>query len=157
MGKRRAKTLPRRVILLDFDGVMNSHWSMAQYGTHLKFSPQAVAALNTILAHAPDAEVVVSSDWRYSRDLPTLQKVLDDQGVVGARVVGMTPKWIYDRGEENRRWLEAQPKDRPIRFIALDDDAEGSEWMGERFILIDARCGLTEAHVGRALELLRRA
>jgi hypothetical protein len=154
---RRARPKPRQVIFLDFDGVLNCQWSMAKYGTHLTFDEGSVAALNAILAHAHEAEVVISSSWRYNRTLPVLQVVLDHQGVVGARVTDMTTKWGKDRGSEIKTWLDAQPKDRPIRFIALDDDAEGSEWMGERFIQIDSTCGLRDKHVTRALELLRRA
>lgn len=52
-----------KLIFLDVDGVLNRHEAHENgyNGTH----PECVAALNDLLAMAPDAKLVIISSWRY--------------------------------------------------------------------------------------------
>ena len=146
--------ISRKIIFLDIDGTLNSKESMAEHGTCFTFGASCVAALNAIIAGCPGVEIVISSDWKYSHTLLELRIVLLQQGIIGAQVVDITPKWGETRGAEIRSWLNRQPKNTAFRFVALDDDSSGMKWMGKKFIKIDSTRGLQNEHIARALELL---
>jgi hypothetical protein len=118
----------RRVIFLDFDGVVVTRRgprskAEADRGRLLP-DPALVALLNQIVA-ATDARVVVSSTWRLGRTVEDLQGLLDDAGFVG-RVIDVTP-WGVDgrhveRGYEIHDWLSRHPE--VDSFVVLDDDSD---------------------------------
>jgi len=71
-----------------------------------------VALLNEIVAQS-QADVVVSSSYRYGKTIADLQSVLEAVGFNG-RVIGKTPTDMLgaSRGEEIAAWLEQM---RPMR------------------------------------------
>lgn len=69
-----------KVLFLDFDGVLNSHRFMledrSQYKTGVVgLDPKAMAHVNYICGKT-DAEIVVSSSWRYGHSLSELRDIL---------------------------------------------------------------------------------
>jgi hypothetical protein len=97
------------------------------------FDPKAVKVLNKIL-EATDAEIVISSDWRFDGDLELLQQVYRDCGVIKVPI-GMTTKgpvrspddfpWFIVTELEQTRSLEILRylRDHPeiTKWVAVDD------------------------------------
>jgi hypothetical protein len=97
------------------------------------FDPKAVKVLNKIL-EATDAEIVISSDWRFHGDLELLQQVYRDCGVIKVPI-GMTTKgpvrspddfpWFIVTELEQTRSLEILRylRDHPeiTKWVAVDD------------------------------------
>jgi hypothetical protein len=97
------------------------------------FDPKAVKVLNKIL-EATDAEIVISSDWRFHGDLELLQQVYLDCGVIKVPI-GMTTKgpvrspddfpWFIVTELEQTRSLEILRylRDHPeiTKWVAVDD------------------------------------
>ena len=86
-----------------------------------------MAALNW-LTEIADAQIVVSSVWRYRGDLAERLR----QGGVRARVIGTTPTLATTvstptRGAEIMAWLQCHAS-RP--FVILDDDRDMDDLIG---------------------------
>jgi hypothetical protein len=132
-----------KCIFLDHDGVI---CLPEQFGRRRKFTPsdgwksvfdgfdpKAVKVLNKIL-EATDAEIVISSDWRFHGDLELLQQVYRDCGVIKVPI-GMTTKgpvrspddfpWFIVTELEQTRSLEILRylRDHPeiTKWVAVDD------------------------------------
>src|SRR5713101_2329269 len=76
----------RRVIFLDIDGVLAPIRRWDRYGD---LDPACIQVLNGIVARA-EANVVVSSTWRYGKTAPELQEMLEAEGFKGC-VLDKTP------------------------------------------------------------------
>jgi len=148
----------RRLIFLDFDGVLNSHqWmlrraeSKRERGAVLGLDPAAVGLLNQLLDRSR-AKVVVSSTHRLA-GLPHCKRLLKSTGFTG-EVIGATPVLDMLRGLEIQAWLDAQvARD---RFVILDDDAQDMAHLREHLIQTGFHAGLTQAHVDEAVTRLRQ-
>ena len=88
------------------------------------FDPECVAILNRILATTL-ADIVVTSDWKHSKNLTDIGDFYAAQGVI-KRPIGCTPslKIAYDtlqqqRAAEIAHWVETYPG--IDRWIAVDD------------------------------------
>lgn len=150
---------PLRIVFLDFDGVLNSEaWFRRQYvqtgsaqggwrGSAL--DPGAIVLLNQLLARS-GAACVITSVWRY-RGVRSCRDVLRRRGFAG-RVLGVTPHLDAERGHEIQAWLDHVS--RPVeRFVILDDDSDMAH-LYHRLVQTDARLGLTQDHVDRAVRML---
>jgi hypothetical protein len=137
----------RRVIFLDFDGVVAPIRRWDRYGD---LDRACIQVLNEIVASS-GADVVVSSTWRHGKSVAELQAILDAEGFVG-RVVGKTPSDIRGayRGDEIAAWLADQPVG---GFVIIDDHADMGELRSQLVLTQPAR-GLQPADVSRALALL---
>lgn len=147
-----------RIVFLDFDGVLNSHAFVArrpieEHGKHIGLDPLAIERLNRLLREA-SAEVVVSSTWRHRRDCAQLQTVLTEKGFVG-KVLGKTPRYLKNRGEEIQAWLYDAPNYgiEVESFVILDDDSDMAHLM-DRLIKTTFDDGLLDEHVDRAVTML---
>src|SRR5438034_9335763 len=91
-----------RVIFLDIDGVLAPIRSWDRYGD---LDPACIQVLNEIVARG-QADVIVSSTWRYGKTVAELQEMLEAQGFTGS-VVDTTRTGTpgADRGEEIAAWL----------------------------------------------------
>ena len=78
--------MTRRVIFLDFDGVLAPIRTWDRYGD---LEPACIDVLNEIIART-GADVVVSSTWRHGTTVSELQAMLDAHGFAG-RVLDTTP------------------------------------------------------------------
>lgn len=103
-----------------------------------------------------DAKIVVSSSWRFS-GLEWMQTILKLAGVK-AEVIGITPsirkeKYGDERGCEIKEWTVRNSFDG--QFVIFDDDADMlPEQKENNFVQTDQWCGLTEADIAKAKELL---
>jgi len=114
--------MPMKIIFLDIDGVLNSRNTtrMTSWG-----STFVEDALIRNLKHVIDetgAEVVLSSNWRYDRDDPSLNmeflELRDELARYGICFYGFTPE-LHDRGKDIDQWVKEHPK--TTNFVILDD------------------------------------
>jgi HAD domain in Swiss Army Knife RNA repair proteins len=139
----------RRVIFLDIDGVLAPIRQWDRYGD---LDPECIRVLNEIVAQA-EADVVVSSTWRYGKTAPELQEMLDAQGFKG-RVLDKTPTGERgaDRGEEIAAWLAEHAVG---GYVIIDDHADMGA-LHTHLVLTHPAHGLRPADAPRAIELLLR-
>lgn len=120
----------RRIIFLDFDGVLNSHpgkLTVRETPEGLALCPENIACLNHLIENT-GAEVVVSSQWREGREPQELQDILDRCGFQGT-IAGKTPDLTQKtpgglllarpRGDEIQAWLDIAGE---VSFVILDDE-----------------------------------
>jgi HAD domain in Swiss Army Knife RNA repair proteins len=131
----------RRVIFLDFDGVLAPIRQWDRYGD---LEPACIQVL---------ADVVVSSTWRYGKSVAELQALLEAAGFIGS-VVDKTPAGPLgaNRGEEIAGWLAENSVD---GYVIIDDHVAMGE-LRARLVLTHPGRGLQPADVPRALALLMR-
>lgn len=158
----------RRIVFLDFDGVLNnSEWlfSSPPEPPQAALNPAAVALVNKICRDG-QASVVLSTAWRMHYPQVELEGFLRSLGFTGA-VVGRTPslnvvsatnkaryakyKTYVQRGFEVEAWLSR--RDDIESFVILDDLDEFEQFTG-RHILTDMDEGLVDRHVAVALDIL---
>lgn len=149
-----------KVIFCDIDGVLNTGRNSRRQGKPRPWDPEAVAALNHIIA-VTNAKIVVSSAWRISgrhpdEILPTseLDALFTIEGLPPGTVIGATP-WFHDpdpvefspgsfmypsreRRVEIAAWLTTHHE--VVSWIAIDDDVDAGP---EGLILTDFEQGLT--------------
>lgn len=153
---------PRRVVFLDFDGVLNSrasHDDAVPQHPALRLNREMVAWLN-LLCRRTGAVVVLSTSWRTRIDATGCSVdcagALAHLGFTG-KVIGATPAFAAwpgvhtPRADEIRAWLAANPVD---AFVTLDDHSDADvDGCGVR---TDVRIGLTMADVEAATRILCR-
>lgn len=160
--------MKKRIVFLDFDGVLVNHksWHVRSNG-HATGDPSCVEALNRITAKT-GAEIVVSSTWRLGTPVAELRGILKSWGVE-ASVIGATPCLIRDirrngvelaaaepRGKEIQKWLDEHGQRWEIEsFVILDDDSDMAHLMP---FLVNTQfdTGLTMADAERAIAILAR-
>ncbi len=113
-------------VFIDFDGVMdNSYYDMLREVQRLPqvdkygavFDPECIANLGRII-DATGANIVISSDWKYTDDLTTLQSMWIDRDLP-SEVIDTTPNCSKFRGDEIDAWLKVHKED--IRYVIIDD------------------------------------
>ena len=141
--------MARRVIFLDFDGVLAPIRQWDRYGD---LDPACVRVLNEIVARA-EADVVVSSTWRYGKTVAELQAMLDAQGFAGC-VLDKTPIGApgAQRGEEIAAWLAQHTVG---GFVIIDDHVDMGE-LRPHLVLTHPAHGLRTADAPRAIDMLMR-
>jgi hypothetical protein len=144
------RRVARRVIFLDFDGVVAPIRQWDRYGD---LDPACIRVLNEIVAGG-EADVVVSSTWRYGKSVAELQEMLDAQGFAG-RVLDKTPigESGASRGEEIAAWLEQHAVS---GFVIIDDHVDMGE-LRTHLVLTQPARGLQPADAARALAVLTRS
>lgn len=145
-----------RCIMLDIDGVLNSHRTAVgfQHVLMRKLDPVAVMMLHRIVKNA-DAAIVISSTWRLSPGWKTLVWGClreagwpwENYGFVpldDCPIIDRTPKYLgpdTTRGDEIAKWLEDNPE--YDDYIILDDDSDMLDSQMDRFIHCDSKVGLS--------------
>lgn len=146
----------KRIVMLDFDGVINKERRFYDGLPIERELAQKVAHLVTAL----DASVVVSSDWRHHYNLQELRTILQHFGDLDPkRVLGTThtprEQGSGIRGEEIARWLERHKH--PVQLAVLDDNHLGRfnmDVVRPWFIKTNPRYGVTKANLQQAKALL---
>lgn len=152
----------RRILFLDFDGVLNSvgFYTARQQrppismprNRHDDLDPEALARLKRIMEAVPDANIVVSSTWRLNTPVSDLRALLSPFGIDPKRIIDKTPRFPGEiRGKEVAAWLAYRPDD-DTRFVILDDDRDMGDLM-PHLVKTDCNHGLTDA---LADEVIRR-
>jgi hypothetical protein len=115
--------------------------------------PACIQVLNEIVARG-DADVVVSSTWRYGKTVAELQAILDGQGFRG-RVLDKTPVGPpgANRGEEIAAWLAEHAVD---GYVIIDDHVDMGE-LRSHLVLTHPAHGLKAADAPRAIAMLMRS
>ncbi|PCC67738.1 hypothetical protein SAMN02745121_02374 [Nannocystis exedens] len=144
--------MPRKVIFLDIDGVMNDLGTKsARSGLAGWLDPDHVAVLNEVV-RATGAVVVLSSSWRLAMPLDALRLAFAEAGCV-AELLDVTPDLDRARrGREIAAWLAVQPEP-PVRYAILDDSFDMPELPG-KLVKTSREVGLTAREVPRLLALL---
>lgn len=146
-------SVPRKVIFLDIDGVMNNLGTRPprRRGLSSWLDPAHVALLNEVV-RATGAVVVLSSSWRLSMPLAALRAAFAEAGCV-AELVDVTPDLdSARRGREIAAWLAAQ-SDPPARYAILDDTFDMPELPG-KLVKTSRVEGLTRRELPGLLALL---
>eukprot|EP00928_Gymnodinium_smaydae_P041878 TRINITY_DN28283_c0_g1_i1.p1 TRINITY_DN28283_c0_g1~~TRINITY_DN28283_c0_g1_i1.p1 ORF type:complete len:247 (-),score=57.34 TRINITY_DN28283_c0_g1_i1:40-780(-) len=136
----------RPLLFQDVDGVLNRY---------VPGSPQLEGALLRNLKgvlERTDADLVISSSWRTSRELMTrLRSALEAAGISGERIAGETPilcGYPHCRAQEIGAFLDAHPRLAARRWVAVDDvniEEQDLSLMKGHFVKTDSRAGLTPA------------
>ena len=158
----------RRIVFLDFDGVLSSRdylYSVGrEYANGRKFyqedhlDPKRVLMVEKFVVET-DAEVIVSSSWRCAYSLTEIKDMFHARGALPLlrHFRGITPlRPVFGRDErhhEIRAWLEEQgdPKKFPLRHVVFDDDADADLKDGSFVHVPD---GLEPEHIEKAARLL---
>jgi hypothetical protein len=137
----------RRVIFLDIDGVLAPIRRWDRYGD---LDPACIQVLNEIVARG-DADVVVSSTWRYGKTIAELQEILEAHGFSGC-VLDKTPTGApgADRGEEIAAWLAEHPVG---GYVIIDDHVDVGE-LRTHLVQTHPAHGLRPADAPRAIAVL---
>ena len=153
----------RRIIFLDFDGVLNTEYYQGllqfqgkqwqdQYGAF--FDPRAVRQLKRVI-DTTGADIVVESSWKYL-GLEAMQELWRVRDLPG-RVIDITPSLTGNasKGEGISSWLSeyATPD---TRYVIIDDEYVVLDSQIPYFILTNPYEGLTEEQANRAISILHR-
>jgi hypothetical protein len=155
----------RRIVFLDFDGVLNARALVDRSPTpHTPglglLADDAVARVERLCVDAR-AGIVVSSTWRLSFDLAALQDMLRAKGLTTTPVLDVTPMIPYKRGrgQEIQLWLDTAPHTRgwSVDGMVILDDEPDMLHLAPWLVRSSFETGLTEAHLVAAKSVLSRA
>lgn len=110
-----------KIIFLDVDGVLNSDEyfdkikNLDIQGIERDIDVEKIKLLKKAI-DATGAEVVLSSSWRYTRNVQYLKELLSKYGIY----VDSTPYIQNERGLEIRKWLSEHQDVED--FVILDDE-----------------------------------
>lgn len=151
------------IVFLDFDGVLNTEQSQARLTVDGKptkdtwgplFDPHAVKNLRQILDEM-DAQIVISSSWRYVHSLDSLRTMWVMRDLPGEILDTLACGATYiSRGEEIECWLERN--DRPD-YVIIDDLDAFSLAQRDHYVETNPIVGITEADAQKAIEILRKS
>ncbi|MDE6556016.1 MAG: hypothetical protein K2K55_03540 [Duncaniella sp.] len=153
--------MTRPVIFLDFDGVLNTDRYQARLAVEGEtpkdawgpiFDPCSVANLKKII-DATEAEIVISSSWRYAHGLGSLRmmwEVRDLPGEIrGILACGAT---CVSRGGEIDGWLNRNG--RP-NYVIIDDLDDFYPSQHDHYVETNPIIGITENDTDKAIKILR--
>lgn len=151
-----------KVIFLDVDGVLNSRdWIVNnRVRTENSVNPEKVKLLAEIVQKT-NAEVVLSSTWRYIPERPMFMYLTDMLGQSGIKIHSFTPKLDGDRPKEIMEWIYKRQEE--IRFVSIEDDFSEDDYRkyGIEDCLVKTSFygeygGLQKEHVEKAIRLLNK-
>ena len=163
----------RKILFLDFDGVLNTaRWHSQADGSSLQdeygyqFDPAAVDNLAEIIEKT-GAEIVISSSWKYM-GVAKLRKMWQERTLPG-KVIDVTPNAVGDefllhadldnmdflsiRGMEIKEWLSLHGKD-VSHYVILDDMNDILQEQEPHFVWIDPNVGITEGDAAQIIMIL---
>ena len=122
----------KRIIFLDFDGVIDGWWSK------YNLDPKKIALVEEIIK-ATDAKIVVSSSWSVGcrnaeefieRDFSGYFKrkttEISRKSLFIESIIDVTDHMGSSRGDEIQRWLDAH-EDEVESYVILNDDNDMNE------------------------------
>lgn len=161
-AQRRTKGFGRRVLYLDYDGVLHNedvrwHPRRGAYMHPAGFQLfEHAALLDELLAPFQDLDIVLSTSW--VRKYGCHQSAMRLPPGLRRRVIGATFHSAMDRGEfaelaRGQQVCEDAHRRRPATWFALDDVDEG--WPAElrdRVVLTDTALGISPAETVRRIQ-----
>lgn len=124
--------MPRPVVFLDFDGVLNTPTRWGQNPPESALEPALVRRVSRFCDRA-GACVVVSSTWRIDHSVERLRGFLATAGFARTeRIIDVTPDFCgRPRQDEILAWLEQTSTS--SAWVILDDDSLGDrQWENTR-------------------------
>lgn len=164
----------KKVIFLDFDGVLNTKWWYTQMDRNTPkdkygyaFDPKAVANLKRIVEET-GADIVISSSWK-SFGFTELEEMWIDRSLSG-KLIGITPNSVSDellldadidsielfhiRGEEIKEWLTKHGK--YVSHYAIIDDMDNMlPEQQSHFVQTNPEVGITEEDAEKVIAILK--
>lgn len=150
----------KRIIFLDFDGVIDGMWSK------YNLDPKKIALVEEIIK-ATDAKIVVSSSWSVGcrnaeefieRDFSGYFKrkttEISRESLFIESIIDVTDHMGSSRGDEIQRWLDAH-EDEVESYVILDDDCDMNENQLFNFISVDGCYGISDRTVSLAIQILK--
>jgi len=152
-----------KIIFLDIDGVLNSLRSVIALGNCSKhFDPVAVGLIDKLCEDA-DANVVISSSWRYGDTESLITELYDicaryKEPHFLDRVIGETPQLSKGvRGDEINQWLIMHGDDEEAiieTYVIIDDDNDMLLAQQPHFVQTSFNEGFILEHFWSALRIL---
>ena len=167
----------KKIIFLDFDGVITTEKS------RYNLDKEKIELLGKIL-EATDAEIVISSSWRWNtveltiKDLTTLSHRVPFAFPYCDKIIGVTIRSYHyierkihlsiPRGVEINQWLDTNihsenGKDfklltlgKDFQYVILDDDCDMLLEQKDNFIMTDSKLGLSELDAEKAINILNK-
>jgi hypothetical protein len=144
-----------KVLFLDIDGVLNGHEWMAEAGS-CAIDRACVQRLNRVL-YATDAELVISSAWRYmilngAMTFDGFQYLLRTHGLAGSAKIRDTTtsdEHVEGRANQIAHYLKLR---HPASFVIIDDDH--IEGFPCRVVQTNGKIGLTDSDADDAIRIL---
>jgi len=139
-----------KVIFLDVDGVLNDNDRKKP-----KVQEDKVKLLKEI-AEKTEANLVLSSDWRYWWDKPDEDFILLVEMLrkFGMELISKTPITRHGyRGAEIYQWMNEWRGEQVEKFVIIDDCDDMKPYM-DRLVQTLHNQGLAKIHVEKAIKLL---
>lgn len=138
-----------KVIFLDIDGVLNTHYDIERYGCDY-IDSGLTDILKTIVA-STDSKLVLSSTWRLDiKDRSVVEYSLKYKRL---ELFDCTPYLRNQpRAEEIKLWLNKNS--RVKKYAIVDDDSDAGLGLKENFFQIDYNYGLTNEIAERVIQHL---
>ena len=133
-----------KILFLDIDGVVNCATTPQRFDRFIGIDPYMALLVGRII-QATDAEIVLSSSWRYHKD---------SQEEVRKRVLpfmDVTPMHdgLSSRGTEIKEWLDLHPE--VTKYAILDDNGDMLKDQMPNFFRTLWSTGLTEEIVNQVI------
>ena len=151
------------IVFLDFDGVLNTEQYQARLTVDDKptkdtwgplFDPRAVESLRQILDET-NAQIVISSSWRYAHSLDSLRMMWEVRGLPGEIRDTLACGATYiSRGEEIDCWLESNGHP---DYVIIDDLDDFYPTQHDHYVETNPIAGITEADAQKAIEILQKS
>lgn len=150
----------KRIIFLDFDGVIDGWWSK------YNLDPKKIALVEEIIK-ATDDKIVVSSSWSvgcrnaeefierdFSEYFKRKNTEISRKSLFIESIIDVTDHMGSSRGDEIQRWLDAH-EDEVESYVILDDDNDMNEDQFFNFISVDGCYGISDRIVNLAIQILK--
>ena len=167
----------KKVIFLDFDGVLNTENYQAQLYRDGKpqwddfgqvFDPEAIENLKMVLDAVPDALLVINSSWKLE-GFGKMKELWKKRGLPG-QIHGITPDYVPDllnidledydniamlagKGNEVKQWLENNAPEGCL-YVIIDDVPDFFPEQEAHLVRTDPRVGIRMEDAVKAISLL---
>lgn len=167
----------KKVIFLDFDGVLNTENYQARLRREGKpqwddfgqlFDPEAVENLKMVLDTIPDALVVINSSWKLE-GFDRMKELWKARCLPG-RIHSCTPDYVPDlmnidlenyenitllagKGNEVKQWIELNAPC-GCKYVIFDDMPVFLPEQEEHLVCTDPRYGITVEEAAAAIKML---
>jgi len=109
-----------------------------------------------------DADIVITSTWRYRRSIEELQEILNSIGVYGT-IIGKTDRLYTTRAEEIYKWIKdyEEKRNTKIESICILDDEHANDidyMLGDYTVkdISSTRNGLRKNHIQEATDVFNK-
>lgn len=150
--------MARKILFLDFDGVVNSAEVIYSRKRGDAIDRGMVERVSRVVA-ATNCKIVISSTWRLLHSLPELAHLLRAYGLSDngqeSVIIGKTPdldRSVNNRGDEIQAWLNENPDVKD--FVILDDESDMGHLL-PRLVKTEFKTGMQDIHVVMAIAMLQ--